>query len=164
MSRADVSDQILGLHHTGFMVSNLDRSLSFYLDALGAELIVEAAPPAGGYIADMLGYRGARVRLAQVKLPGCTHLLELMQLEEPPGIAAPIEPRTVGCAHLCIIVADIVDTWQRLKACGVQFVSEPVQMTAGANAGGWGVYARDPDGIIVQLAQRAQPGADQDRD
>jgi lactoylglutathione lyase len=154
-----VADQILGSHHTGFTVSSLERSLSFYLGLLGGELVVEAAPPPGGYIAELLGYQEARVRLVQVRLPGSSHLLELMEIEEPPGIAVPVEPRRIGCAHLCIVVADLPDTWRRLRAAGVRFVSEPVQMTGGANPGGWGVYARDPDGIIVQLVQRARPSS-----
>ena len=32
-------------------------------------------------------------------------------------------------------------------------ISEPAEITAGAHAGGWGVYLRDPDGFTVELYQ-----------
>ena len=44
--------------------------------------------------------------------------------------------------------------YEELKARGVEFRSPPVEITAGANQGGWGVYLLDPDGITVELFQR----------
>jgi catechol-2,3-dioxygenase len=32
-------------------------------------------------------------------------------------------------------------------------VSDPTEITAGSHAGGWAVYARDPDGFTVELYQ-----------
>jgi catechol 2,3-dioxygenase-like lactoylglutathione lyase family enzyme len=78
-----------------------------------------------------------------------------MEYLSPEAVTQPIEPRTIGSAHLCVVVVDIMDVWRRLLRAGVEFVGEPVQMTRGPNAGGWGVYARDPDGIIVQIIERA---------
>jgi catechol-2,3-dioxygenase len=35
----------------------------------------------------------------------------------------------------------------------VTMMSDPAEITAGAHAGGWAVYLRDPDGFTVELYQ-----------
>jgi hypothetical protein len=37
----------------------------------------------------------------------------------------------------------------------VQFKSEPVNPTVGPNKGGWAVYFLDPDGVTLEMIQRA---------
>ena len=65
-----------------------------------------------------------------------------------------IEPRDVGTAHLCFLVDDLVDVHQRLVDAGVDtFVSPPVLVDTGINTGGWGIYLRDPDGIVLEIFQ-----------
>jgi extradiol dioxygenase family protein len=41
--------------------------------------------------------------------------------------------------------------YRRLSANGVHFISEPVAITAGINAGGATVYLEDPDGNTLEL-------------
>jgi len=48
---------------------------------------------------------------------------------------------------------------ERLVAAGVSFVSPPVEVDTGINAGGYGLYLRDPDGIMVELFQPPAPRA-----
>jgi hypothetical protein len=50
-------------------------------------------------------------------------------------------------------VDDLPALYQHLSAQGVAFVSSPVQIDAGPNAGGYGVYLRDPNGILIELFQ-----------
>jgi glyoxylase I family protein len=45
-----------------------------------------------------------------------------------------------------------------LKAKGVEFLSEVVDMTVGHYAGGKVVFFRDPDGIVLEFQQPAVPG------
>ena len=43
---------------------------------------------------------------------------------------------------------------QRLVDAGVDtFVSPPVLVDTGINTGGYGIYLRDPDGILVEIFQ-----------
>jgi len=56
-------------------------------------------------------------------------------------------------AHLCFLVPDLRTVHARLAAAGVDFVSGPVEVDTGANAGGLGLYLRDPDGITLELFQ-----------
>ena len=40
-----------------------------------------------------------------------------------------------------------------LVEAGAEPFSEPVEIDTGANAGAYGVYVRDPDGIVLELFQ-----------
>jgi catechol 2,3-dioxygenase-like lactoylglutathione lyase family enzyme len=64
------------LHHTGYTVDDLERSLSFYRDLLGMELVA-AQEKRGGYLASIVGYPDAYVRMAHLRFPGGEHMLEL---------------------------------------------------------------------------------------
>lgn len=143
-----------GLHHTGYTVSDLDRSVTFYRDRLGMEVLATQEKQ-GGYLAAIVGYPDAHVRMAHLRMPGSEHVLELFQYLAPSG-AAPerIEPRDVGTAHVCIRVDDLPAVYRQLRQAGVDsFVSEPVEVDTGINAGGYGLYLRDPDGIVLELFQ-----------
>ena len=138
--------------HTGLTVRDLDRSLVFYRDVLGMELVF-AQEKQGGYLAEIVGYPDAHVRMAHLSFPGDAHRIELFQYLAPEPVGAPAEPRAVGITHVCLLVDDLPAVYERLRAAGVRFMSPPVQVDTGANAGGQGVYLRDPDGAVVELFQ-----------
>jgi len=150
------------LHHTGYTVSDLDRSISFYRDLLGCE-VVATQEKEGGYLAAIVGYPDAHVRMAHLRAPGGEHVIELFQYLSPAGGRADVEPRSVGASHLCFLVTDLPALYDSLLERGVtSFVSPPVEVDTGINRGGLGLYLRDPDGITVELFQppptpRAQP-------
>ena len=142
------------LHHTGYTVSNLERSLAFYGDLLGCE-VVATQEKEGGYLAAIVGYPDAHVRMAHLRAPGSVHVIELFEYLVPSGGHSETEPRNVGTAHLCFVVDDLRATYERLVAAGVDsFTSPPVEVDTGINAGGLALYVRDPDGIPVELFQR----------
>ena len=144
-----------GLHHTGYTVSDLDRSLAFYRDVLGCEVIATQEKQ-GGYLAAIVGYPDAHVRMAHLRVPGGEHVIELFQYLSPAGGRADVEPRNVGASHLCFLVDDLYAVYEQLVEQGVtSFVSPPVQVDTGINTGGFGVYLRDPDGITVEIFQPA---------
>jgi catechol 2,3-dioxygenase-like lactoylglutathione lyase family enzyme len=140
------------IHHTGYTVSNLERSVAFYRDLLGCEVIAEQEKQ-GGYLAAIVGYPDAHVRMAHLRLPGGEHVVELFQYLFPPGGRADVEPRNVGASHLCFLTSDLHAVYDRLRAAGVTFVSPPVEVDTGINTGGYALYLRDPDGIVVELFQ-----------
>ena len=140
------------VHHTGFTVSDLDRSVAFYRDLLGCEVIAEQEKQ-GGYLAAIVGYPDAHVRMAHLRVPGADHVIELFQYLAPAGGSADVEPKNVGASHLCFITDDLPRDYERLPPRGVDFVSPPVEVDTGINAGGYGLYLRDPDGIMVELFQ-----------
>jgi len=140
------------IHHTGYTVSDLERSVAFYRDLLGLEVIAEQEKQ-GGYLAAIVGYPDAHVRMAHLRAPVGEHVVELFQYLTPAGGAPEIEPKNVGTAHLCLLTDDLHGDYERLAAAGVPFVSPPVEVDTGINTGGYALYLRDPDGIVVELFQ-----------
>jgi catechol 2,3-dioxygenase-like lactoylglutathione lyase family enzyme len=141
------------LHHAGLTVRDLNRSLAFYRDLLGMDVVFEQEKR-GGYLAEIVGYEDAHVRMAHLAFPGDTQRIELFQYLEPAGGGQAGEPRDVGITHVCVLVEDLHALHARLREAGVEFYSDPVLIDTGANAGGYGVYLRDPDGITLELFQR----------
>lgn len=144
---------ISSIHHTGLTVSSLERSLVFYRDTLGFEVVMEQEK-AGGYLAAITGYPGAHVRMAHLVTPAGQRI-ELFEYVEPHGRSRAGEPCDVGLTHLCLVVDDVHDAYRRVSAAGAEPVSDPVAIDTGANAGAWGLYVRDPDGIVLELFQPA---------
>jgi catechol 2,3-dioxygenase-like lactoylglutathione lyase family enzyme len=140
------------LHHTGLTVRDLDRSLGFYRDLLGMEVLFEQEKR-GGYLAEIVGYEDAHVRMVHLAFGGDRHRIELFHYLEPEPLGAAGEPRSVGITHVCLAVEDLAALHRRLVAAGVEFYSDPVRLDTGANAGGSAVYLRDPDGITLELFQ-----------
>jgi catechol 2,3-dioxygenase-like lactoylglutathione lyase family enzyme len=147
------------IHHTGYTVSDLDRSVRFYRDCLGLEVVAQQEKE-GGYLAAIVGYPDAHVKMAHLRVPGADHLVELFEYLSPESQQQQIEPRIVGTAHLCFVVDDLPAVHARLEDAGVDtFVSPPVEVDTGINTGGYGLYLRDPDGILVELFQPPAPPA-----
>jgi catechol 2,3-dioxygenase-like lactoylglutathione lyase family enzyme len=140
------------LAHTGLTVRDLDRSLAFYRDVLGMEVVFEQEKR-GGYLAEIVGYPNAHVRMAHLQFPGGGHRVELFEYLQPTPQGEPGEPRDVGITHVCLAVDDIDVVFGRVVAAGASPVSAPVLVDTGANAGGRGVYVRDPDGTLLELFQ-----------
>ena len=143
---------ILGAHHTSFTVANLQKSLEFFRDVLGLELVFSRLTE-DEYFGRIVGLPGCRVHAALLRIPGSSHHIELFEYLTPPG--QPVHPRPCdpGSCHLSLLVEDMASVHRRLKEAGVNFVGAPVMVDAGPNRGGWGVYLRDPNGILIELFQ-----------
>jgi catechol 2,3-dioxygenase-like lactoylglutathione lyase family enzyme len=144
-----------GVNHTSFTVSSLDRSIAFYQDVLGLELVttIERRAP---WIAVMTGLDGARLRIAALRSPGTEHVVELVEYEQPRGEQLTLPTNAVGCAHLGFVVDDIDAEYRRLRDAGVEFVSPPVRVTEPPSVGTRAAYFRDPDGIPLELQERSE--------
>ena len=145
--------KLTSIVHTGFTVSDISRSIAFYRDVLGMELVrrQEGTAP---YLGTITGFPGVRLQMAFLRVsPDAPHVLEL--LEYVTHAAAPTDRATnrPGNGHLCFDVDDIHEWHRVLTAKGVQSISEPVRITAGINEGAYVVYLRDPDGFTVELFQ-----------
>lgn len=149
---------VTGIHHTGLTVGNLDRSIAFYRDLLGCEVLMTQEKQ-GGYLAAIVGYPDAHVRMAHLRQPGGDHVIELFEYLAPEPLAAELEPRRIGNAHICFLVDDVDAVHRRLEEAGGRFQGTPVDIDTGINRGGKGLYLFDPDGITLELFQRPR-GAD----
>lgn len=143
---------ILGAHHTSFTVADLDRSVAFFRDRLGLE-VVFTREVRNDYFGQIVGLPGAVVRAALLRIPGSAHHVELFQYLTPRGNACRPRPCDPGSSHLSLLVEDLPGLYREWKAQGVEFVGEPVLVDAGPNRGGYGVYLRDPNEILIELFQ-----------
>jgi lactoylglutathione lyase len=148
---------LLGVFHFSFTVADLDRSVQWYTEVAGMELVHRQLQD-NPYTRTLVGHPEAVLEIAQLKLPGVasdpsTHILELVQYRRPTGDRPALHTENVGTAHLAFLVDDVAERYERMAARGVRFVSAPVVITEGANRGGFTCYFRDPDGITLELLQ-----------
>jgi catechol 2,3-dioxygenase-like lactoylglutathione lyase family enzyme len=150
---------VASILHTGLTVSDLDRSVAFYRDLLGLELISQwdSSQP---YLRAIVGYPDAELRIALLRVPpgpdgAPGHHIELLEYRRPRGARGDANTFNPGNGHVAFMVADIDATYARLRARGVRFKSAPVPITHGRNTGAKGVYFFDPDDITLELIQPA---------
>lgn len=149
---------VVGTFHTGITVSDLDRSLAFYRDLLGFEVLWRRLYEEE-YILRLVAVDGAAsIDAALLRVPASDHLVELLEYrgcEQRDGSARPCD---YGSGHFAVLVDDIRAMIEKLRRAGVGFRGEvPVEIAAGPNKGGLGGYALDPDGFVIELHQRASP-------
>ncbi len=144
--------RVIGIYHTSFTVSNIERSLEFYQGLLGCELLWRREIDEE-YFRNIVGFPECRVRAAHLRIPGSAHILELFEYVTPRGVPADVRTNNPGSAHIALFVDDLVAVYNELVSKGVRFRSAPVMIDAGANRGGSSAYVSDPDGITVELFQ-----------
>lgn len=143
--------------HFSFTVSDLGRSVAFYRDLLGMEVVAEQRQ-ANDYTRRLVGFADADLSVAQLRIPGDAigvsgHHLELIQYHTPRSPLPTPTRNTVGAAHLAFVTGDLDSAYRRLLGNGVVFVSPPNEITAGVNRGGKTSYFLDPDGITLELVE-----------
>jgi catechol 2,3-dioxygenase-like lactoylglutathione lyase family enzyme len=141
---------VVGAHHTAFHVADLERSLSFYCDLLGFEVVWRRVN-SEDYVRRIVGYPGADLHQAMLGIPGTDHRLELIDYRGVDRTAVDTQPPNPGTAHICLLVRDLPGVYARLVSAGVAAVSDPVAVTSGANTGRLAVYMVDPDGFRLEL-------------
>lgn len=149
---------ITGIHHFSIACSDADRSLAFYRDLFGLELVSDREVEAGGFVEEVTGVAGARVRI--VHLSGHGANLELLKYAEPRGDLRAREPNHAGSAHVCFTTDDLEEACASLRSRGVKIRSRdgaPVTVVGGPNDGGKGLYVEDPDGNAIEIIELARP-------
>lgn len=144
--------QVLGINHTSFTVSDLDRSISFFTEALGFELL-HRGNRNPEMIEKVVGVPGADIDVAYIQMPG--HRLELIEYKGPADRGkVESRPCDTGFAHIAIDVDDIDAALAASRPFGVEPLSQPQDLVHGPNKGGRVVYTRDPDGVTVEFIQK----------
>lgn len=144
---------VSGVDHVGLTVTDLDRSVKFYTEILECSIVVQQEKE-GGYLAAIVGYPDAHVKMAHLQPPGSAQRIELFEYCTPRSAPRDLEPRNVGNAHVCFVVNDLAALYERLVEHGVETLSPPVEVDTGVNKGGAALYLRDPDGITLEIFQR----------
>lgn len=126
---------MIKLEHTGIMVRDLNRSISFYTDVLGMELV------------GTLDHNTPGIRLAFLAYPGQNAQIELIE-----GYADQL-PDEGQVHHVAITVDDIEAEVARLRERGVKFLDEAI--TTLRNGARY-IFFAGPDGERLELFQPAR--------
>jgi catechol 2,3-dioxygenase-like lactoylglutathione lyase family enzyme len=148
---------ITGLWHASFTVKDIERTIHFYRDILGMDL-VHTQEQSNAYTRKLVQYPDANLKVAMFSFPGHSHhpsghVIELIEYVSPPGEYVPPGTAHVRSGHIAFVVENIHEYVKELKSKGVMFKSEVVPIEAGRNKGGYSVYFWDPDEITLELLQ-----------
>lgn len=147
--------EILGMHHLGLSVANLERSLKYYKQMFGLEPEFVAKGD-GEDLSRAVGVPQAKLTFAFLRLGNGT--VELLEYDNDRQTRYGLRNSDVGAPHLCFDVADIDAAYTELLAKGADFYSEPLRITDGPLAGCAFAYLRDPDGLTLEIFQKAADG------
>ncbi|WP_421566686.1 VOC family protein [Ochrobactrum sp. EDr1-4] len=139
--------------HTGFITSNIERSVKFWTEVMGfeAQQIGERKKP---WIADFMGVPGAEVRL--VHLYGHGAHIEFIEFQTARGEAIRPAGNQPGVAHVCLRVENLDPLIARISQNGGASQGKLTEITEGIASGLRGLYMRDPEGILIELVELAK--------
>ena len=147
---------VIGTDHFGVTISDVERSLRFWRDQLGLEEVGRGVVE-WEHLDRLVALDGTKIEWIELRIPG-GGTVELSKYHHPVG--EPILPgdeTDPGRSHLSLLVEDLGATLAALRAEGVRSRTEqPVDLPIGAYAGGRAAYVFDPDGVEIELIQRAK--------
>lgn len=128
--------QVQALDHLVLTVADVDRTIAFYRDVLG--MVAETFYPADGTARWSLKFGVQKINLHPA--------------------ARPFDPKAAqpkpGSADLCFLSDEPLGIWRaHFAECGIPVEQGPVART-GATGPIMSVYIRDPDGNLIELANR----------
>lgn len=148
---------IRGIHHVAICTPDLDRLAAFYTDVMGFEQVMTGSWRDRPLIDRIIDLPNSAAR--QVMLRAGNAHLELFEYESPVGSPADPDrnPASQGYTHFCIDVVDIDAEYARLSSSGMTFHSPPPTRDEMSGGPIRAIYARDPDGNIVELQEILDP-------
>ena len=137
--------------HTGFTVSNIERSLVFWRDVLGFELS-HRAHHTDDLASEVTGVPDAEISIAVLK--GYGHKIELLEYHAPPDRKLVyLRPCDVGSVHVALLVDNLDAVLSAIVGSGWKTAGKPQTLKSGPNAGKRVIYVRDPDGTTIEFMQ-----------
>ncbi len=148
------------IDHLNLVVADLERSATFYETVFGFKrgfsarlegAWIEVVTQISGARAECLflenpdasGKSGARIELIRYDFPATS--------SQTPPVSRPDD---LGLRHFAFEVEDLGATLQKMKQFGIEPLSAPVEVPFRVGSLGKKslCYARDPDGILVEIA------------
>jgi len=124
------------LLHTMIRVGDLDKSIAFYTEALGMELLRKHDYPGGKFTLAFLGY-GEEDSTSVIEL---THNWDTSTYDLGNGYG-----------HIAIGAPDIAGACERVREYGGQVTREPGPMKHGTTVI---AFVKDPDGYSIEFIEK----------
>ena len=142
------------MEHVGVVVEDLAAATAFFVE-LGLELQGEGSVE-GGWVDRVVGLEGVRAEIAMMETPDGHGRLELAKFHAPASRGGDREApaNTPGIRHVSFVVDDVDAAVAGLRAHGAELVGEVERYRDIYRL----CYVRGPEGIIVELAEKIQPG------
>lgn len=125
------------INHVAVVVEDMEKSLSFWRDALGMELHELREAPAEQSQVAFLPLAGSEVELVRPTTGDS-------------GIAKYLAKRGPGMHHLCLEVDDIGAMLTQLKAKGIRLINEEARVAADGRKYAF-VHPESTGGVLVEL-------------
>jgi methylmalonyl-CoA/ethylmalonyl-CoA epimerase len=131
--------KIKSINHVAIVVEDMDKSLTFWRDALGIELREVRDVPAEKSQVAFLPLDGSEVELVK-------------PTSDDSGIAKYLAKRGEGLHHLCLEVDDIEGMLAQLKAKGIRLINEEPRKASDGKRYAF-VHPESTSGVLVELYQ-----------
>ena len=129
--------KIKKINHVAVVVADMEKSLSFWRDALGIELQEVRDVPAEMSQVAFLPLAGSEIELVRATT-------------DDSGIAKYLAKRGPGMHHLCLEVDDIDGMLAQLKARGVRLINEEARSASDGKKYAF-VHPESTGGVLVEL-------------
>ncbi len=127
------------INHVAIVVDNMEKSLTFWRDALGMELHELRDVPAEKSQVAFLPLAGAEIELVQ-------------PTSDDSGLAKYLAKRGPGMHHVCLEVDDIEGMMAQLKAKGIRLINEEPRAAADGKRYAF-IHPESTSGVLVELYQ-----------
>lgn len=138
------------IKHVAVIVSDMDRSLDFYCNTLGFEVVEKVDLCTGEGVDKIVGLKDVALKIAHLKLPEGPTLVELLEYIRPKGKPYGPDHRSndIGVGHFAMYVEEIEEFCNILKSKGVKFISPGVVFSSTDEKC---CYFYGPDGEIIEI-------------
>ena len=138
------------IRHTGIVVSNMDKSLEFYVGLLGLKIKKDMLEQ-GAHLDALLALKDVQVRTVKMEADD-GNLVELLWYTSHPRLPrSPKEICEIGASHVAFTVENLEETYKRLSERGVVFHCTPQHSPDGKVKV---TFCKDPDGTFIELVEQ----------
>lgn len=139
--------------HTNIISKDWEKLAEFYIQTFGCKIVPPIRNQAGEWLARGTGVKNAKLQGAHLLLPGYGEngpTLEIYKYEEIEDQQA-VNPNTRGFGHIAFEVDDVKLTLEELVKNGGESFGEITSRRVDGVGEITFVYARDPDGNLIEL-------------
>lgn len=148
---------VLGLHHVGFTVPNMEEAVEFFRDVFGTVTIMECGSVDVDdlFMARHLGVpKGVRIVDQRVIQVGRGGSLELFEYGGVNGSQRLKHNGEVGAMHIAFEVDDAYEVADRMRTAGVDLLEGPTLIKGGPMDNLVWLYLRAPWGQFVEIVSQ----------